>query len=71
MSDTCIRVQMFGNFQVDVCGQPVALGEGRNSKIILVLQVLIYHYPHKVSRDLLLEILFLTENLQIRLQICE
>lgn len=58
MSDTCIRVQMFGNFQVDVCGQPVALGEGRNSKIILVLQVLIYHYPHKVSRDLLLEILF-------------
>lgn len=58
MSDTDIRVQMFGNFQVDVCGQPVVLGEGRNSKIILALQVLIYHYPHKVSRDLLLEILF-------------
>lgn len=58
MPDPCIRVQMFGSFRIDVCGQPTVFGEGRNSKSILALQVLLYHYPHKVPRDLLLEILF-------------
>lgn len=56
--ENCLTVRMLGDFTMTYCGQLVEIGKNQTTKVMQLLQILLYAGPQGIARSQLMECLY-------------